>query len=121
MKILPTLGAGLLFAGFATAQVQINEIRIDQPSADDDEYFELAGKPGLMLDGLTYIVIGDGTGGSGVIESVTPLSGSIPASGYFVVAESTFTLGVADQTTSTVYRIDYPGGGTPVGFEGVET
>jgi len=80
--------------------VAINEIRIDQTGADNDEYFELSGTPG-SLDGLTYLVIGDGTGGSGVIESVTDLTGSsIGASGYFVAAESTFTLGVADLTTS---------------------
>ena len=46
-------------------------------------------------------MIGDGTGGSGVIEAVVDLSGqSVPASGYFVAAESTFTLGTADLTTS---------------------
>lgn len=80
--------------------VSISEIRIDQPGTDNDEYVELAGPVGTVLDGLTYIVIGDGTGGSGVIESVTPLVGTISASGYFVVAEGSFTLGVADQTAT---------------------
>jgi len=81
--------------------VVINEARIDQSSSDDDEYFELAGADGTALDGLSYIVIGDGTGGSGVIESVTDLTGStIPATTYFVCAESTFTVGVADLTAS---------------------
>jgi len=79
----------------------ISEIRIDQPSTDNDEYIELAGEPGTTLDGLTYLVIGDGTGGSGVIESVIDLSGMvIPASGYFVAAESFFGLGVADLVTT---------------------
>ena len=50
------------------AQVFISEIRIDQSGADTDEYFELAGTPGASLDGLTYLVIGDGSGGSGVID-----------------------------------------------------
>jgi hypothetical protein len=54
---------------------EINEIRIDNSGGDTDEYFELAGMPGESLDGLTYIVIGDGTGGSGVIENVTDLTG----------------------------------------------
>ncbi len=83
--------------------IQINEIRIDQPGGDDDEYFELIGPPGAPLDGFTYLVIGDGTAalGSGVIEAVVDLTGSvIPATGFFVAAESTFTLGVADLTTS---------------------
>ncbi|MDP0500449.1 MAG: hypothetical protein Q7P63_10145 [Verrucomicrobiota bacterium JB022] len=78
-------------------QAVISELRIDQNSTDDDEFFELAGTPGASLDGLTYLVIGDGSGGSGVIESVTSLAGQvIPASGYFVAAESTFTLGTPD-------------------------
>ncbi len=81
--------------------VSINEIRIDQPSSDNDEYFELAGDAGDPLDGLTYLVVGDGTGGSGVIEAVVDLTGSaVPAGGFFVAAESTFTIGTADLTTS---------------------
>ncbi|HEX6219864.1 MAG TPA: ExeM/NucH family extracellular endonuclease [Acidimicrobiia bacterium] len=80
--------------------ITINEIRIDQPDADEDEYFELTGPADTPLDGLTYIVIGDGTGGSGVIESVTDLSGhSLDDDGFFVAAESTFSLGTADLTT----------------------
>ncbi len=80
----------------------INEIRIDQPSGDDDEYFELSGQP-QALDGLSYIVIGDGSGGSGTIENVTDLTGlSISGSGYFLATESTFTIGAipADLVTS---------------------
>jgi hypothetical protein len=90
-----TAGAGLV------PSVSINEVRIDQTSTDDDEYFELSGSPGTSLDGLTYLVIGDGTGGSGVIEEVLDLTGqTIPSSGFFVAAESTFTLGTADLTAS---------------------
>lgn len=71
----------------------INEIRIDQPGTDNDEYFEIVGEPGSSLDGVFYIVIGDGPGGSGTVESITDLSGlCIPDSGRFLVAETTFTL-----------------------------
>ncbi len=100
----PASGAFLLlsillaFSMSASAQTVINEIRIDQPSTDNDEYFELAGTD--SLDGLTYLVIGDGTGGSGVIESVTDLTGQSPVGGFFVAAESTFSLGTANLTTS---------------------
>ncbi len=81
--------------------VALSEIRIDQPSTDNDEYFELAGTAGTALDGLTYLVIGDGTGGSGVVEAVVDLGGqTIPASGFFVAAESTFSIGTADLTTN---------------------
>jgi hypothetical protein len=86
----------------AGPNVVINEIRIDQSgSADPDEYFELVGDPGASLDGLTYIVIGDGSGGSGVIEAIIPLTGSsIPVSGYFLATEDTFTLGTPDLVTT---------------------
>jgi len=85
----------------AAASVQISEIRTDQPGTDNDEYFELAGLAGTSLADLTYLVIGDGTGGSGVIEEVTSLTGqTMPASGFFVAAESTFSLGTADLVTS---------------------
>jgi predicted extracellular nuclease len=83
--------------------VRLSEIRIDQPSTDNDEYFELEGTPGSSLDGLTYLVIGDGAAaaGSGVVEAVIDLSGQvIPDSGFFVAAESTFTLGTANLTAN---------------------
>ncbi|MEO1375509.1 MAG: endonuclease/exonuclease/phosphatase family protein, partial [Cyanobacteria bacterium J06635_10] len=79
----------------------INEIRIDQPSTDNDEYFELFGTSGESLDGLTYLVIGDGSTGSGTVEAVVDLNGQIiPSTGFFVTAENTFTLGTADLTTN---------------------
>ncbi|MGD9021618.1 MAG: lamin tail domain-containing protein, partial [Lysobacterales bacterium] len=100
IQALPTPGAANN-CGPAIPDVAINEIRGEQPGADDDEYFELAGEPGTSMDLLTYLVIGDGTGGSGVIEAVVSLGGeSIPGGGYFVAAESSFTLGVADLTTT---------------------
>ena len=52
--------------GAAQAQVFINDLRLDPPSTDNDEFVELSGAPSASLDGLTYLVIGDGTGGSGV-------------------------------------------------------
>lgn len=94
----------LAFAGFAFAAASqaavINEIRVDQSGTDNDEFFELVGTAGESLNNLAYIVIGDGTGGSGVIESVTSLAGqSIAADGFFLVAESTFTLGATVDLT----------------------
>lgn len=90
----------LLSCQWATA-IQISEIRIDQPSSDNDEFFELSGVAGESLNDLTYLVLGDGAGGSGVIEAVISLEGqSLSTAGFFVAAESTFTLGTADLTTS---------------------
>lgn len=88
-------GPGSVNVQFVPLPVRINEIRIDQAGTDNEEYFELAGNAGTDLTGLTYIVLGDGTVGSGVIESVTDLTGfSIPADGHFLAAESTFGTGL---------------------------
>jgi hypothetical protein len=79
----------------------ISEVRTDQTGTDNDEYFELQGLPSESLNDLTFITIGDGTGGSGVIEEVTVLTGqSIQATGFFVAAEGTFTLGTANLVTT---------------------
>ena len=101
MLITGALFCALYFPTTVFAVV-INEIRIDQPGADTDEYFELAGLPGTSLNGLSYMVIGDGTGGSGVIEAVIDLSGlTIPDDGFFLAAESSFSLASdVDLTTS---------------------
>jgi predicted extracellular nuclease len=95
MTVIPTVTAAA-----APDELQLSEIRIDQPSTDLDEYFELVGTPGASLSGVTYLVIGDGSGGSGVVEAVVPLDSlSLPGDGVLVVAESTFTLVTADATT----------------------
>ena len=49
----------------ADSHLGINEVRIDQPSTDNDEYFELYGPASASLNDYTYIVLGDGVGGSG--------------------------------------------------------
>jgi predicted extracellular nuclease len=85
----------------APDELSLSEIRIDQSGTDNDEYFELVGTPDASLDGVTYLVIGDGSGGSGVIEAVVPLDGNtMPADGILVVAEGTFTLVTADVTAN---------------------
>ncbi len=85
--------------GGGGGSARINEVRIDMPGGDVNEYFELFGDPGASLDGLTYIVIGDGGAaqGTGVIEFALPLDGlAINSNGYFVAAGPSFTLAVAD-------------------------
>jgi plastocyanin len=75
--------------------IQLQEIRTDQPGADNDEYFEIRGDQSMDLTGVWYIVIGDGSAGSGVIECAIDLSGmAIPANGSLLVAEDDDTLGV---------------------------
>jgi hypothetical protein len=74
--------------------LRINELRIDQDGADDDEYFELFGGPATNLYGLSYVVIGDGfDSGSGVVETAVKLYDEwIPDDGFFLAVEETFTL-----------------------------
>ncbi len=81
------------------ATLALSEVRIDETGTDNSEYFELKGAPGLSLNDLTYIVLGDSgaVSPSGFIEAIVPLTGQImPGSGFFVVAEPTFALGVAN-------------------------
>ncbi|HZL84114.1 MAG TPA: FlgD immunoglobulin-like domain containing protein [Candidatus Krumholzibacteria bacterium] len=90
----------LVMLPFAAHAAQINEIRTDQEGTDNDEFFELAGLPGERLTALTYLVIGDGTGGCGVIEAVVSLDGlAIEADGTLVVSEATSSF-VEDVTAS---------------------
>jgi len=94
----------LLALGAATAasgQVKINEIRIEQPGPDVDEFVELKGPPGTNLTGYFYLVIGNDDfefppAQNGSLEEVIALSGTIPASGVFVIAKPTFSLGTAN-------------------------
>lgn len=81
----------IAFGGISPA-ITINEIRIDQPSTDNDEYFELSGASGTSLDGLTYLVLGDGSSeDSGVIEAEIGLDAmEIPDDGFFLATESSF-------------------------------
>lgn len=84
----------------------ISEIRIDQPGPDRDEFFELMGTPGERLDGLTYVVLGDGPAASGEIEAVISLDGhAIPADGVFLVTEATHTM-VADADVVTLLNFE---------------
>ncbi|MBN2147030.1 MAG: DUF11 domain-containing protein [Anaerolineales bacterium] len=82
----------------------INEIRIDETGTDVNEYLELVGTPNTSLDDLTYLVIGDGTGGSGVIEAVVNLNGqTIPSDGFFLAAKDADTMGqVTDFVTAAM-------------------
>lgn len=87
--------AGLPFTAFG---LQINEIRIDEPGDDLNEYFELKGEPGSTLDDVWYLVVGDHSGsgaskGSGVVEYALDLSGlKFPDTGLMLVTSNTFGL-----------------------------
>ena len=94
----------------APRTVQINEIRLDQPGNDTDEYVELVGPPGTSLNGLSYIVLGDEvqTGvpdSQGHVQVVISLDGkAIGPNGTFVIGKTNFSLGTADLTTHFVFK-----------------
>ncbi len=86
-----------------TPTIGINEIRTDQSGTDNDEYFELIGEPGTILDGFSYIVIGDSTtAGSGVLECIVDLTGlTIGADGLLSVGKATMLIGIPDAVSAT--------------------
>ena len=94
--VLPTASAAA-----APDELRLSEIRIDQSGSDTDEYAELTGTPGASLDGVTYLVIGDGSTGSGTVEAVVDLAGSaLGDNGSFLLAESSFSLATPDLVAS---------------------
>lgn len=92
----------------ASGAVTINELRNDQTGTDNDEYFELTGTPSESLNGMTFLVLGDGAGGTGTIESVTDLTGySIPGDGYFLVTESSFGVAVTGSAEISTASLNF--------------
>ncbi|MDZ4803722.1 MAG: hypothetical protein SGI90_02510 [Candidatus Eisenbacteria bacterium] len=88
-KALSVAALAVLVSTSASAQILLNEIRTDQTGSDTDEYVELAGPAGASLAGYSIVVIGDGTGGCGVVEAAISLAAfSIQADGYFALRYS---------------------------------
>jgi hypothetical protein len=118
--------AGTLTAcGGGNAPVVISEARMDQdqnsftPSTGDDldEYVELSGSAGTSLDGLTLIVIGDGSGTtvkSGVVECVVALDGMVimPTGKFLITVKNTAT-GTAARDGTVFNGYDASTGLTP--------
>jgi len=84
----------------ASRPVVINELRLNQPGADDDEFFELAGDPGASLDGLTFLIV-SGEFNPGAIDFALDLTGEVVAAdGLFAYGDSTLSTGTLDSTGS---------------------
>ncbi|MHC4990077.1 MAG: hypothetical protein ACYTGC_03765 [Planctomycetota bacterium] len=103
-RIVLSLIVVLLLATSARAgsSILLNEIRIDDPTAD--EYLELVGPASASLDDLTLIIIGDRPTPprDGIIEEVIDLSGeTLGPDGLFLIAADGDTFGaVADLIVS---------------------
>ena len=104
------LTASLSLTAIATAQVELSEIRISQAGPDTDRFVEISGPVGFIVDGYSLIVIGDLEGAfppeqNGGVEMIVDLTGTIGKTGVFIVAESSFSQGSADQTASTPFEL----------------
>ena len=70
----------------------------------------IRGEPGTVLSDVWYVVVGDDDtqlppAQNGYVEFAVNLTGAvIPASGYLVVAEATFTLAPANVTTTLIFE-----------------
>jgi Lamin Tail Domain len=73
------------FQPLAGGQPVINEVYYDSPSTDTGTFIEIKGAGGTSLSG--YSLVAYNTSGSSY--ATINLSGSIPASGYYVVAQDT--------------------------------
>jgi hypothetical protein len=81
------VGTSLISAAAAQSLPFLSEVYYDAPGSDDGESFvEIYGTPGTLLDGFLIEGINGSNGASG--PTIT-LSGSIGASGLFVVADQT--------------------------------
>jgi hypothetical protein len=67
--------------------VRINELDMDQPGTDNDEFIELYGVPGTSLDGLAIVFF---TGASNTAYDAYDLDGfSLDENGFFVLGSGT--------------------------------
>ncbi len=101
--------ASLVLASPASAQVVFNEIRMDQPGADVDEFIELRGTAGADVGGLTLLILGDGTPetGSGVVEwkYTFPAGTVLGSNGYLVLHGPGMTLPVDPASTIIAWPV----------------
>jgi hypothetical protein len=86
----------------------INEVFYDRTGTDSGCFIELRGEPGLDLTGYSLHFIDGATG----VEYAAPLdlSGSIGASGYFVVAQDVSVVIPANATSVLDVRADLSDG-----------
>lgn len=92
-------GVGVICATAASAQIVINEVVYDSEGTDTMTWVELFGPGGQSLDGYTLVGV---NGNGGADYQIIDLTGnSIPADGYFVIAEDA-AIPNADIVTSNV-------------------
>ncbi len=107
----------LLGASQAGAAPLLSEVFYDATGSDDGlSFVEIWGAPGTSLDGLTLEAI-NGAGG-GVTHSLA-LSGTIGASGLFVVADGVAGGGTSVANANLVLEFDFQNGPDSVALRGL--
>ena len=91
-----------------TDPVFLSEIRADALETQaENEYLEIGGAPGASLTGVSLIVVAGSASNGGVVEEVTPLSGStVGASGALVVGDLDLSSDFASADLATSLRFD---------------
>lgn len=109
MKKMMLLASALLMGAMASAQVQINEMLINGPGADNgDEFIELRGAAGLNLDGYWFLSVeGDGTA-AGSIDQAIPLAGlTLGSNGLLLIRDLATSYNSVIAPETTVLTIDF--------------
>lgn len=73
-----------LIAWTAQSQFVINEVDVDQTGTDTQEFVEIKGNPGFSLTGYVMVLF-NGNNATEASYFSLDLTGTIPASGYFVI------------------------------------
>jgi len=83
--------------------LHFNELYVSHSGTDDQEYIEIVGSPGLILDPYMVLVLeGDASSNEGTLDRAYDLTGlTIPLDGYFVLGDAAvtnvdFVTGVSD-------------------------
>jgi len=103
------LGAALtLGAAHAGAVPLLSEVFYDATGSDDGQSFvEIWGAPGTSLDGLTIEAI---NGAGGAVTHTLALTGTIGASGVFVVADGVAAGGTSVANADLILDFDFQNG-----------
>jgi hypothetical protein len=105
---LAVLGAAWLCAAPAAALPLISEVLYDPTGPDNAFVFvELWGAPGTVLDGF---VLEGVNGADGAVTPSVPLVGTIPADGFFVVADDDGSGGTGVANADLVVNFDLQNG-----------
>jgi len=131
-QLFSLAAAVAMFAGSASAQLQLNELFVSMSGSDTTEFLEIRGPAGTPLTGyMLCIVEGDGPSNFGVLDDAIDLSaGTIGASGLYTVGNAAVvpavdqvvpgTQDLFENGTETIYLIQTSNVAYVVGLLGTD-